>query len=105
MKTPSSKMEKYNIYGNLLRLTNKDEIKFVLADDVDLEYSLRVLDKFKRDYHHDLLPPQIIFSPVIYDYFKEEDKKWAQKLADFIVERKMNYVRLQVQFHKVIGVK
>ena len=105
VKSPSSKMDKYNIYSNLLHLTNKDEIKFVLADEVDLEYALHTIEKFKRDYHHDLLPPQIIFSPVIYDYFKEEDRKWAQELANFIVEQKMDYVRLQVQFHKVIGVK
>ena len=106
VKSPSSKMEKYNIYGNILRLTHKDEIKFVLADEVDLEYALHVIDKLKEDYPRlGILPPQIVFSPVIYDYFKEEDKKWAQKLADFIVEHKMDYVRLQVQFHKVIGVK
>ena len=105
VKTPSSKMERYNVYSNLLHLTNRDEIKFVLADEVDLEYALRILDKLKKDYPHDRLPPQIIFSPVIYDYFKEEDRKWAQKLAEFLVERKMDNVRLQVQFHKVIGVK
>ena len=98
-------MDKYNIYSNLLHLTNKDEIKFVLADEVDLAYALHIIDKLKKDYPYDHLPPQIIFSPVIYDYFKEEDRKRAQKLANFIVERKMNYVRLQVQFHKVIGVK
>ena len=105
VKSPSSKMEKYNIYSNLLHLTHEDEIKFVLADEVDLEYALHVIDKLKKDYPSDVMPPQIVFSPVIYDYFKEEDKKWARKLADFIIEHKMNYVRLQVQFHKVIGVK
>ena len=105
VKTPSSKMERYNIYRNLLHLTNRDEIKFVLADRVDLVYALHILDKIKEDYPHDHLPPQIIFSPVIYDYFKEEDRKWAQELADFLVERKMDNIRLQVQFHKVIGVK
>ena len=105
VKTPSSKMERYNIYSNLLHLTDRDEIKFVLANEVDLEYALRILDKLKKDYPHDYLPPQIIFSPVIYDYFKEEDRKWAQKLAGFLVKHKMNHVRLQVQFHKVIGVK
>lgn len=105
VKTPSSKMERYNIYSNLLHLTDRDEIKFVLADEVDLEYALHIIDKLKEDYPRDLLPPQIVFSPVIYDYFKEEDRKWAQKLAGFLVEHKMDHVRLQVQFHKVIGVK
>lgn len=105
VKSPSSKMDKYNIYSNLLHLTDKDEIKFVLADEVDLEYALHIIDKLKRDYPSDLLPPQVVFSPVIYDYFKKEDRKWAQKLAGFLVEHKMNNVRLQVQFHKVIGVK
>ena len=98
-------MERYNIYSNLLHLLNKDEIKFVLADRADLVYALHILDKLKEDYPHGHLPPQIIFSPVIYDYFKEEDRKWAQELADFLVERKMDNIRLQVQFHKVIGVK
>jgi 7-carboxy-7-deazaguanine synthase len=105
VKSPSSKMEKYNIYSNLLHLTHEDEIKFVLADEVDLKYALHVIDKLKKDYPSDVMPPQIVFSPVIYDYFKEEDRKWAQKLANFIIEHKMDYVRLQVQFHKVIGVK
>ena len=49
VKSPSSKMEKYNIYSNLLHLTHEDEIKFVLADEVDLKYALHVIDKLKKN--------------------------------------------------------
>ena len=105
VKTPSSGMSEHNIYENMLNLNMADEVKFVIADEGDLKYSLDYLERFKKDFPSYVIPPKIVFSPVIGDYFKESDRAWARTISEYLIENKMDYVCLQVQFHKVIGVK
>lgn len=92
IKTPSSKMEKYNFYENLRFLSLKDAVKFVIKDREDFEFALNMVEKFQISYY-----TQIIFSPAF--PFLE-----AKTLAHWILETKKP-LRLQVQLHKVVGIK
>jgi 7-carboxy-7-deazaguanine synthase len=90
IKTPSSKMEKFNNYSNLEKLENKDQLKFVISDKTDFNFALNVLKKSKLK----IKPENIIFSPV----FNKIDLK---DLASWIISEKPDS-RMQIQMHKVI---
>ncbi len=91
IKCPSSGEEKKNDLENLTRLTDRDEVKFVIGDSKDYEYAKRALDLLslnpsKKNIVH--------FSPV----FGKLDPKILAKL---ILEDHLN-VRLHLQAHKII---
>jgi 7-carboxy-7-deazaguanine synthase len=90
IKTPSSKMEKFNMYSNLEKLQNKDQLKFVVLDKNDFDFALDAIKtvKFK------IRPENIIFSPV----FNKTD---LRELASWIIREKPDS-RMQIQIHKVI---
>jgi len=88
IKCPSSREEAQNDLANLTRLTEKDEIKFVIGDRVDYEYAKNILHKNTIKAHH------IHFSPV-FGKLKLDD------LVRWILKDSLN-VRLQVQAHKII---
>ena len=90
VKCPGSGEEKKNHLENLKLLSPHDEVKFVLLDRADYEWSRDLLQK------HDL-PTQVLFSPVY-------DKLNLKDLVQWILEDRLP-VRLQTQLHKVIWSK
>tara|TARA_Y100000780_G_scaffold42664_1_gene34831 strand:- start:34 stop:501 length:468 start_codon:yes stop_codon:yes gene_type:complete len=89
LKCPGSGEENKNLWENLNHLGSTDEIKFVIADRVDYEWSKKVL----RDYELDKKNP-ILFSPV----FK---KLKLKDLTEWILEDNLP-VLLHTQLHKHI---
>ena len=91
IKCPSSGEEKKNDPGNLKRLTEKDEIKFVIGNRADYEYAKKMLDSMNLDSSS---MNTIHFSTVF-------GKMHPKILAKWILEDHLN-VRLHVQLHKFI---
>jgi 7-carboxy-7-deazaguanine synthase len=89
IKCPGSGEEDKNLWGNLDHLSSTDEIKFVIADKVDYEWSKKVL----QDYELDKKNP-ILFSPVF-------EKLKLKNLTAWILEDNLP-VRLHTQLHKYI---
>ena len=91
VKCPASGEEPRNEWSNLERLrSDKDEVKFVIADEADWEYAKKVIKE------HDLetRAKAILISPV-----------WGQanleEMANWIAGSGLN-VRMQLQLHKYI---
>lgn len=89
IKTPGSGESEKNLLQNLQQIRGKDQIKFVICDRVDYEWSR----EFLRQYRLDGLC-EIWFSPS----FGEVD---AAQLADWILQDRLP-VRLQLQLHKLL---
>jgi len=87
-KTPSSGMSEKMLWDNNQYLNEKDELKFVIADREDFDWSLMILKKY------DLLKFRILFSPV----FGKLDQT---ELAEWILKTKLP-IRLNVQMHKLL---
>ena len=90
IKCPGSGEKKKNHLENLKLLSPHDEVKFVLLDRADYEWSRDMLQK------HDL-STQVLFSPVY-------DKLNLKDLVQWTLEDRLS-VRLQTQLHKVIWSK
>jgi 7-carboxy-7-deazaguanine synthase len=89
---PGSGEEKKHHLENLKLLSPNDEVKFVLLDRADYEWSRDLLRKY------DLAPStQVLFSPVY-------DKLNLKDLSQWILKDRLA-VRLQTQLHKVIWSK
>lgn len=94
IKCPSSGVSEKNIFDNLLHLQNNDEVKFVIANREDYDYMKKVLKKYPTQ-------ASILVSPM----FDENQKVViGNELVDWIIEDRLN-VRVQIQLHKIIGVK
>ena len=92
IKCPGSGEEKKNHLENLKFLSPHDEVKFVLLDRADYEWSRNMLRKY------DMVPSkQVLFSPVY-------DKLNLKDLSQWILKDRLA-VRLQTQLHKVIWSK
>lgn len=91
VKCPSSGEEDKNDFENFMRLTTRDEIKFVIQNQVDYHYAVGVLAEYEKT-RAKCLPP--LFSPV----FGQMD---PAVLAQWIIADGLP-VRLQLQLHKVI---
>lgn len=88
VKCPGSGEAAKNRWPNLEALSPHDEVKFVIADRADYEWSRAILEKYAIE------PERIIFSPV----WGELDLK---SLAEWILADRIP-VRLQTQLHKHI---
>jgi 7-carboxy-7-deazaguanine synthase len=91
IKCPASGEEARNDLENLRRLTDKDEIKFVIGDRVDYEFAKDILDFQGRGL---LIGNLVHFSPLF-------EKMEPRLLAGWILEDCLN-VRLHMQLHKII---
>ena len=92
LKCPGSGEVDKNHWGNLNHLSPVDEIKFVIADRADYEWSRSALKK------HELhKKSHVLFSPV-------SDKLNLKDLTEWILEDNLP-VRLQTQLHKQIWSK
>lgn len=92
LKCPASGEESRNNYENLSHLTLKDEVKFVILNREDYEWSRKILNKYSIH-----KKAQVLFSPVY-------DKLDLKDLAKWVLEDNLP-VRLQTQLHKVIWSK
>jgi 7-carboxy-7-deazaguanine synthase len=89
VKTPASGEERRNRYEELATLGPRDQVKFVICDRADYEWSrakLRELDLARRT--------MVLFSP-------SHEQLPARDLADWILADGLP-VRMQVQLHKIL---
>lgn len=89
LKCPSSKMMKKNLYENINNLKPIDEIKFVIGNREDYDWSKQILKKYQLEKKF-----TVLFSTV----FGELE---PLTLVNWILEDKLN-VRFQLQLHKYI---
>ena len=89
LKCPSSKMEHKNLWDNLNYIKKTDEVKFVIGNKSDYNWSKKIINKYNLE--NKCL---ILMSPV----FGEIDNK---KIIDWILKDNLN-VRFQIQLHKKI---
>jgi 7-carboxy-7-deazaguanine synthase len=89
VKCPSSGYVEANVWDNLGRLTERDEVKFVLADRADYDFARRTVEE-----HHLIRRCDVIFSPVW-------DRLAATTLAEWILADDLD-VRLGIQLHKIL---
>ncbi len=90
LKTPGSGEVSRNLYGNMEFLQPEDEVKFVICDRSDYDWSCMKIDQLKlRDYGS-----EILFSP-------SQGQLSPRTLAEWILEDRLK-VRMQLQAHKII---
>ncbi|MBK5101367.1 MAG: radical SAM protein [Desulfobacteraceae bacterium] len=91
IKCPSSGEEENNDLENLRRLTDKDEIKFVIGGREDYEFAKNILEFQGRS---PFIRNLVHFSPLF-------EKIEPRLLAEWILEDCLD-VRLHMQLHKII---
>ena len=89
IKTPGSGEESKNKYENIQYLTQKDEVKFVLCNREDYDWSKDIIKQYQL-----LDKSQVLFSPV-------HDGVPPTDLADWVISDRLN-VRFQFQLHKFL---
>lgn len=89
LKTPASLEQKKNRWENLASITAQDQIKFVICNRDDYEWSKAMCDQ-----HQLGLLCEVLFSP-------SAGQQSATELADWILADQLS-VRFQVQLHKVL---
>lgn len=89
IKTPGSGEVTKNNWNNLQRLNVHDQIKFVICDRHDYEWSKKIMDEYQLAHRY-----AVLFSP---SYQQIE----AKILADWILEDQLP-VRFQIQLHKIL---
>ena len=89
IKTPGSGEEERNRYDNLEFIGARDQIKFVICDRQDYQWSKQLLQRYKLNERC-----EILFSPS----YQQLD---ARDLADWILHDKLP-VRMQIQLHKLL---
>jgi len=89
IKTPSSGESSRNCYQNIEYLTAKDQVKFVIGNDSDYDWSKSILTEYD-------LPNlcEILFSPVM-------GQQNPTELAEKILKDRLP-VRFQLQLHKIL---
>ena len=92
LKTPSSNEESKNKYSNLELINQEDQIKFVICDRKDYEWTISLIKKYKL-----FDKCEILFSPVN----DEKNLNVMKDLANWILEDQLQ-VRFQIQLHKFI---
>ena len=88
-KCPSSKMDSKNMWDNINYLKKNDEIKFVIGDRIDYEWTKQKIEEYKLNQICNIL-----ISPVYGEIEPKEIVKW-------ILEDNLK-VRFQIQMHKEI---
>ncbi|MCK4842602.1 MAG: 7-carboxy-7-deazaguanine synthase QueE [Methylococcales bacterium] len=89
LKTPGSKEMDKNIYQNIKKLSKKDQVKFVIADSIDYEWSKSILDEYDLSNQC-----EVLFSPVMGEMNPTD-------LAESIIKDNLP-VRFQIQLHKIL---
>jgi len=89
LKTPGSGEEHRNRYDNLIHLVAKDQVKFVICDQADYEWSRAKLTEHRIDQQC-----EVLFSPC-------HGQLNATDLAEWILRDHLP-VRMQIQLHKLL---
>lgn len=89
LKTPGSNEESKNRYANIALLRAHDQVKFVIADRTDFEWSCNQVAEHRIDERC-----EILFSPV-------HGKLDPAQLAEWILADRLS-VRMQIQLHKYL---
>ncbi len=89
-KLPSSGMEKFMCTENFRFLSEHDTVKFVSGSVTDLERAAEIIQKYSL-----CEKCHVYFSPVF-------GKIAPSEIVDFMIQNKINTVRLQLQLHKFI---
>jgi 7-carboxy-7-deazaguanine synthase len=89
LKAPGSGEASKNRYENIALLARKDQVKFVLADRADYEWSRARLAEFRLDQRC-----EVLFSPV-------HGRLSPTELAEWILADRLP-VRMQIQLHKYL---
>lgn len=89
-KLPSSNMENFMLTKNYNYLTKNDVVKFVAGSISDLEKAVEIIKKFSLTEKCG-----VYFSAVF-------GKISPAEIVEFLKEKKLNNVRLQLQLHKFI---
>ncbi|MDQ7016198.1 MAG: 7-carboxy-7-deazaguanine synthase QueE [Gammaproteobacteria bacterium] len=89
LKTPASGEESKNRYENIEFLTQHDQLKFVLCDEMDYLWAKKQVEKYGLNQRC-----EVLFSP-------SAEQLSATQLADWIVRDRLN-VRFQIQLHKYL---
>lgn len=90
LKTPGSLEADRNLYDNIARLGKKDQVKFVICDRNDYDWSRSKLDQY------DLIDKagEVLFSPSF-------NQVKPAELAQWVLDDGLR-VRMQLQLHKLI---
>ncbi len=89
IKTPGSQESERNLWQNLLHLTKHDQVKFVICDRADYEWSKQIVAD-----HRLSARTEVFFSP-------SYQQLSASTLADWILEDCLP-LRMQLQMHKYL---
>lgn len=89
VKLPSSGMQDKLMKENLQVLRETDEVKYVVADEVDWNYAQFMINQYK-------CRAQVCFSPVW------GNQEWFQKLAELVLKEGPVGAKYSIQLHKVI---
>ncbi len=89
LKTPSSNEMAKNLYQNIDHLTAQDQLKFVIADDEDYQWSKSIVKQYELEGRCEILfsPVMGVLNPTI--------------LAEKIIQDNLP-VRFQIQLHKYL---
>lgn len=92
VKCPASGESERNYWANLERLrSDKDEVKFVVADRNDLEFARQIIEKFDLETR----AKAILISPV----WNEAD---LIETANWVAASNLKNARMQLQLHKYV---
>lgn len=97
-KCPSSGESDKNLYLNFDLLREFDEVKFVVSDREDYEWMKKLIEEYKLTEKLKVFVSCAGLKTGIW-----EDEK-LRRLANWILEDNLN-VRLQIQLHKILGLK
>ena len=98
LKTPSSGEKSKNLLSNLVHLTAHDQIKFVIMNRMDYEWSREMLQTHRLDQ----LVSTVWFSPAFaIEKHQIRLPALARDMADWIVADRLP-VRFQLQLHKLL---
>lgn len=92
-KLPDSGMMDKMSLENLNDVTNEDAYKFVIASKEDLNYAYEIIESYKLD-----KVCKVYLSPVV-------DKINPEEIVNFMKEKNLCNVKLQLQLHKIIWPK
>lgn len=89
-KCPGSGMEQKMLASNFEAVDKRDCVKFVVSDEADLDKAGRIIQKY------DLIQKSTVYISAVFGRIEHT------KIVNYMIEHKMNGVKLQLQMHKYI---